>query len=56
MEIEGVSVETCCFFPAPLADLMRSWMERYRQEDLAASLAALEDAIRRDRQRERRNR
>jgi hypothetical protein len=55
-EIEGVSVETVCAFPAPLAGLLRSWVERYRQEDLAASLAALENAIRRDRQRERRNR
>ena len=55
-QVEGVSVETSCFFPAPLATLMRSWVGRYRQEDIAASLAALEDAIRRDRQRERRNR
>lgn len=55
-EIHGVSVESYYQFPAPLAALLRSWVERYRREDLTASLAALEDAIRRDRQRERRNR
>ena len=55
-EIHGVSVESYYQFPAPLATLLRSWVERYRGEDLTASLAALEDAIRRDRQRERRNR
>ena len=54
--IHGVSVESYYQFPAPLAALLRSWVGRYRREDLTASLAALEDAIRRDRQRERRNR
>ena len=54
--IHGVSAESYYQFPAPLAILLRSWVERYRREDLRASLAALEDAIRRDRQRERRNR
>jgi hypothetical protein len=55
-EIHGVSAESYYQFPAPLAFLLRSWVERHRREDLRASLAALEDASRRDRQRERRNR
>jgi hypothetical protein len=54
--IEGVSVEASCAFPAPLASLLRSWVDRYRSEDIAASLNELEDAIHRDRQRERANR
>jgi hypothetical protein len=54
--IEGVSVEASYAFPAPLATLLRSWVDRYRSEDIAASLNELEDAIHRDRQRERRNR
>lgn len=54
--IEGVSVEASRAFPTPLATLLRSWVDRYRSEDIAASLNELEDAIHRDRQRERRNR
>jgi hypothetical protein len=33
---------------ALLASMLRSWVERYRGEDMGASLASLEDAIRRD--------
>lgn len=54
--IEGVSVEASCAYPAPLASLLRSWVTRHRSEDIASSLNELEDAIHRDRQRERRNR
>ena len=54
--IEGVSVEVSCAFPAPLASVLRSWVDRYRSEDIAASLNELEKAIHHDRQRERRNR
>jgi hypothetical protein len=53
--IPGMSAETACAFPAPLAGLLRSWVDDHRSEDVAASLTRLEDAIRRDRQRERRN-
>ena len=54
--IEGVSVEVSCAFPAPLASVLRSWVDRYRSEDITASLNELENAIHHDRQRERRNR
>jgi len=54
--IEGVSVQASCAFPAPLASVLPSWVDRYSSEDIAASLNELEDAIHRDRQRERRNR
>ncbi len=55
-DIEGFSVETVCVFPAPPAGLVRSWVARCLQEDLPAGVAAWEKAIRRGRQRERRNR
>ena len=54
--IRGVSAETLCAFPAPLASLLRSWVNDHHSEDIAASLTELENAIRFDRQRERRNR
>jgi hypothetical protein len=54
--IEGVVTELRAAFPAPLARLLRSWVDSYRGEDIAASLTELETAIRRDRQRESRNR
>jgi hypothetical protein len=46
--IEGITTEATWAFPAPPASMLRSWVERYRGEDIAASLASLEDAIRRD--------
>lgn len=49
--IPGMSAETACAFPSPLASLLRSWVNEHRGEDIAASLAALENAIRQDRQR-----
>lgn len=54
--IRGVSAEAPRAFPAPLATLLRSWVTEHRSEDIAASLDELENAIRRDRQRERHNR
>ncbi|SRR6266568_6202890 len=54
--IDGVSAEVPCAFPAPLAKLLRSWVNDHRSEDIAASLTELQNAIRRDQQRETRNR
>jgi DNA gyrase/topoisomerase IV subunit A len=51
-----IAVEVLAAFPAPLAQLLRSWADHHRDEDIAASLAELESAVRQDRQRERRNR
>lgn len=53
--IEGVSVEASCAYPAPLASLLRSWVDRHRNEDVTTSLADLENAIDRDRRLDRRN-
>ncbi|MGH3406259.1 MAG: hypothetical protein ACRDRJ_27735 [Streptosporangiaceae bacterium] len=36
-------------FLRPVAGVLRSWMKRHRGEDLTASLAQLEQAIREDR-------
>ncbi len=55
-DIEGVSVETVCAFPAALAGLVGSRAARYLHEDLPASVATPENAIRRGRPCERRNR
>lgn len=49
--IPGISAEMPCAFPAPLASLLRSWVDDHRGEDIAASLTELEDAIHHDRQR-----
>ncbi len=54
--VEGITTEATWAFPAPLARMLRSWVDRYRGEDIAASLDLLHHAIRRDRRRERRNR
>jgi hypothetical protein len=54
--IYGISIEEDWAFPAPLASTMRAWVDRYCGEDIATSLTRLEDAIRRDRRRELRNR
>jgi hypothetical protein len=48
-----VAVEVLAAFPAPLAQLLRSWVDRHRAEDIANSLAELDSAVRQDRQRER---
>jgi hypothetical protein len=54
--IDGITTEATWKFPAPLASMLRSWVDRYRGEDTTASLVSLEDAIRRDRRREQRDR
>jgi hypothetical protein len=54
--IYGITLEHTRAFPAPLASMLRSWVDRHRQEDISASLDRLCDAIRRDRRRELRNR
>ncbi|MGH3156046.1 MAG: hypothetical protein ACRDNF_05670, partial [Streptosporangiaceae bacterium] len=51
--IEGMSAETACAFPAPLAGLLRSWVSDHRGEDLAASLNELEKAVHGDGERAR---
>jgi hypothetical protein len=48
--ITGISTETACAFPAPLASLLRSWVDDHRGEDIAGSLAELANAIQHDRQ------
>jgi len=47
--IWGVYTEVHAAFPAPLADILRSWADRYGGEDIATSIAELETAIRHDR-------
>jgi hypothetical protein len=54
--IYGITVEHTWAFPAPLASMLRSWVDRHRLEDITASLDRLRDAIRRDRRRDLRNR
>jgi DNA gyrase/topoisomerase IV, subunit A len=52
LEMTGVAADVTAAFPAPLAELLRSWVSRHRGEDITASLAELDKAIRHDRQRE----
>jgi DNA gyrase/topoisomerase IV subunit A len=47
--LEGVAVQVRAKFPAPLARMLRSWVDGYRDEDIATSLAALGSAIGQDR-------
>jgi hypothetical protein len=54
--IEGVSAEVPCAFAAPLAGLLRSWVNDHRGEDITASLTEFEDAVHGDRQHATRNR
>jgi hypothetical protein len=54
--VDGITTEATWAFPAPLASMLRAWADRYRGEDIAASLDLLHQAIRRDRRREQRNR
>jgi hypothetical protein len=49
--VDGISEDATWDFGAPLAGLLRSWVERHRGEDIAGSLALLEDAIGDDRRR-----
>jgi len=51
-EVDGVAWSSGWQFPAPLATMLRSWVELHRGEDLAASLTQLEQAIHDDRHRD----
>jgi DNA gyrase/topoisomerase IV subunit A len=46
MDIYGVYTTVDVALPRPLAAMLDGWVSAYRSEDLLASLAALEDAIR----------
>jgi hypothetical protein len=54
--IAGIAYHAPARFPAPLGSLLRSWIDRHRDENIAESLTSLENAIRRDRDREQRHR
>jgi len=47
--MDGLAVDLPAQYPAPLADLLRSWADTHRHEDITASLDQLEAAIRADR-------
>jgi hypothetical protein len=53
--VDGITTEATWSFTAPLAKMLRAWIDRHRGEDIAASLDLLHEAIRRDRRREQRN-
>jgi hypothetical protein len=46
----GITTESPAGYPGPLAALLRGWTRQHQHEDIAGSLAALEEAIRRDRE------
>jgi hypothetical protein len=48
-DLPGVAVQVRAKFPARLARMLRSWVDGHRDEDIAASLGALESAIGQDR-------
>jgi hypothetical protein len=52
---EGITTEAPAGYPAPLAALLRTWAGQHHDEDIAASLTKLQEAIRRDQQRDRRD-
>jgi hypothetical protein len=54
--VDGITQEVPAAFPAPLAVLLRSWLNRSDADSLSASLGRLEDAIRADWKRELRDR
>jgi hypothetical protein len=43
---DGITTQLPAAYPAPLATLLRAWTDQHRGEDLNASLASFEDAIR----------
>jgi hypothetical protein len=53
--VDGITTEATWAFAAPLARMLRAWVDRYRDENVQASLDLLGEAIRRDRRREQRN-
>jgi hypothetical protein len=48
LDVDGVGWNAIWAFPAPLASMLRSWVEQHQGEDISASLTRLEGAIRRD--------
>jgi len=46
--VDGITTEATWAFAAPLARMLRAWVDRYRDEDVQASLDLLCQAIRRD--------
>jgi hypothetical protein len=42
---EGITAEATAAYPAPLATLLRTWVDQHRTEDIKASLARFEDAV-----------
>jgi hypothetical protein len=53
--VDGITAAATWAFAAPLARMLRAWVDRYRGEDIADGLDLLQEAIRRDRRREQRN-
>jgi hypothetical protein len=51
LEIDGVSTYVSVGFPRPLPAMIRNWIRTYQQEDLQASLTALQNALASRRQR-----
>jgi hypothetical protein len=47
---DGVTSETPAAYPAPLATLMRTWVNQHGHEDLTDSLTRFADAVRQDRE------
>lgn len=45
LTVHGVTISVPVGLPRPLPTVIRSWVRTHRQEDLAASLTALEDAL-----------
>src|SRR5262249_34977247 len=49
LTVYGLALDATWAFPAPLASMLRSWVQQHQGEDITTSLTQLEDAIRRDR-------
>ena len=52
--VDGITTEATWSFTAPLGRMLRAWIDQHRDEDIAASLDFLGEAVRRDRRREQR--
>lgn len=50
--LDGITTQEPAAYPAPLATLLRTWTSQHSNEDIAASLAALQHAIHHDRENE----
>lgn len=47
--LHALSIDQAAQFPAPLADLLRSWVTTHQKEDITASLNRFEAAVQADR-------